>query len=268
MYKIRIDGKIVEIEKSQTILEAAKSIGVYIPTLCYHPALEPYGACRLCLVEITKEQWNGWSRLVASCAYPVENDLIVYTNSEKVIKARKFILELLLARCPESEVIQNLAQKYCISHSRFSNYLRRNSQPSPFNHLTIQPSPHLTNCILCGLCVGVCSEIVGESAISFAYRSINRKVLPPFDKPSDVCLTCGACAFVCPTGAIKLEDIVGKRKINISKAESELVKCKNCKNYYVTLKVSDRIKLKLNEISDLIDLCPKCRRKATIEKYL
>ncbi|MFH2070016.1 MAG: 2Fe-2S iron-sulfur cluster-binding protein [Elusimicrobiota bacterium] len=258
MHKINIDGQTVEVEPhrqsstEKTILEVAKSAGIYIPTLCYHPALEPYGACRLCLVEITKPEWKEWSKLVVSCAYHVENNLIVKTSSEKVIKARKFILELLLARVPESDVIQKLANQYGITKTRFSS--------------SLNPEPPTLNCILCGLCVRVCDEIIGENAICFAYRGANREVMAPFNKPSEVCLTCGACAFVCPMGAIKIEDIVDIRKISISKTEASLVRCKNCGVTFTALPVSEKVKKKFQTLQELLELCQKCRRKKTIEK--
>ncbi|MCX7716134.1 MAG: 2Fe-2S iron-sulfur cluster-binding protein [Endomicrobia bacterium] len=249
MIRLNIDNNQIEIEENKTVLEAAKSAGIDIPTLCYHPALEPYGACRLCIVEITKEQWRGWSRLVVSCAYPAENNLIVYTKSDRVIKARKFVLELLLTRCPEVETIRELACEYGINESRFASIVQQQKD---------------NKCILCGLCVRVCSEIVGESAISFTHRGINRKILPPFGKPSEVCTTCGACAFVCPTGAIRIEDTLSKHKVSISQAETELVKCKNCSKYFIPFPVSKKISLKLPEFNDWLNLCPKCRRKNTI----
>ena len=247
MVKFSIDNKQIEVESGTYLLQAAKKLGIDIPTLCHHPALEPYGACRICLVEITKESWKGWSKLVVSCAYPVENDLIVYTNSEKVIKARKFILELLIARCPESDTIKKLAEKYEVAPASFS--------------LNYEP----TDCILCGLCVRVCGELIKQNVISFTHRGSNRKVMTPFNKESDVCITCGACAFVCPTGVIKLEDILGKRKIETWHTELPLYKCKKCGKGFVSTKQLQLLKDKCVSIGDIIELCPECRRKKATE---
>jgi len=127
--KLEIDGKAVEAEKGSTILDAAKSIGIDIPTLCYHPALEPFGACRLCSVEIEK---RGRKKIVTACNYPVEDGLTVNTKSPEIIEIRKMLLELLLARCPEEGRIRRLAHEYGVMRPRFELEDER--------------------CILCGLC--------------------------------------------------------------------------------------------------------------------
>jgi len=193
---LEIDGRGVKAEEGMSILEAAKSAGIDIPTLCYHPALAPFGACRLCSVEITS---HGRSRIVTSCNYPVEDGLIVNTKSPDVIETRKVLCELLLARCPNVKVIQDLARDYGVEKPRFKLADEK--------------------CILCGLCARICEERIGVSAINFIGRGVDRKVETPFqatlDIDLDVCIACGACAFVCPTGAIKLEDITKKKPIPI-----------------------------------------------------
>ncbi len=184
MPKLVLDGKEIVAEQGATILEVARKNSVPIPALCYHPALEAYGACRLCTVEVVV---RGRKRLVTSCNYPVAEGIEVHTNSEEVRKARRVVLELLLARCPDVELIQDLAAQYGVDKPRFSL--------------------EGDNCILCGLCTRICKERMGIGAIEIMGRGIDQKVSTPFDKLADVCLACGACAFVCPTGAIKLEDI-------------------------------------------------------------
>ncbi len=195
---LQIDGREVKAEEGTTVLEAAKSAGIDIPTLCYHPALSPFGACRLCTVEITSK---GRKRTVTSCNYPVEEGLVVDTRSPEVMEIRKGIMELLLARCPKVELIQNLAKEYGVEKPRF------------------QLGDENEKCILCGLCVRMCEERMGASVINFVNRGVDRKVQTPFqvtgDKNLDVCRACGACAFVCPTGAITLEDITGKKPVPI-----------------------------------------------------
>ena len=117
MPKLILDGKEVEAEQGATILEVARKNSIPIPALCYHPALEAYGACRLCTVEVVA---RGRKRLVTSCNYPVAEGIEVHTNSEDVRKARSIVLELLLARCPDVELIQDLAAQYGVDRPRFS----------------------------------------------------------------------------------------------------------------------------------------------------
>jgi heterodisulfide reductase subunit A len=181
-----IDGAEVKARKGMTILEAARGAGISIPTLCHHTGLAPFGACRICGVEIVQ---RGRSRIVASCVYPVDEGLVVKTKSDKVIRDRKMLIELMLAHAPKAEVIQNLAHDYGVERTRFR----------------IEDEENL--CILCGLCVRICEERMGRSAINFVGRGIDRKVDTPFHIQTEDCMVCGACASVCPTGAIKLEDI-------------------------------------------------------------
>ena len=189
MIPVVIDGQSIKVEKETTILEAAQRLGIYIPTLCHHPALEPYGACRLCTVEITA---GGRSRLVTACNYPIRREMEVQTASEKVVKGRKLLAELLLARCPNAPEVQQLAASLGVTEARF------------------EPGAEDELCYLCGLCVRMCRELIGQSAISFVGRGVDRQVGTPFLKFSDDCIACGACAFICPTGAIKLEDITDR----------------------------------------------------------
>ena len=181
--KITIDGKEVDAEPGQTILEVARINGIHIPTLCYHPALKPFGACRLCSVEIER---HGRKRVVTACNYPVEDGLEVRTDSPEIIETRKMLIELLLARCPEEKRIQELAREYGVAEPR--------------SRFTLEDE----HCILCGLCARVCEELVGVSAINFISRGVERKVGTPYEELSDDCIGCGSCALVCPTEAIRL----------------------------------------------------------------
>ena len=192
MIELTINGKKYEFPEGKTLLECIESVGIKLPTLCYHKALPPYGACRLCLVEVGQ---NGRSSIQASCTYPASNGLVVNTHTEKVEKTRKIMIELLLTRCPDSKAIQQIAEEYGVKGTRFE---KKND-----------------DCFLCGLCVRMCQERMGIGAINFLNRGSNRKVSPPFDAASDVCQTCGACVSICPTERIKLEEISKNKPIPI-----------------------------------------------------
>ena len=181
---LKINGVDVNAIEGTSILDAAKKIGAKIPTLCDNPVLAPFGACRLCSVEITDKR--GRKKIATSCNYPVYSGLVVETESEKTMRTRKLLLELLLARCPTVKSIKTLALEYGIKQSIF------------------RITDLEEDCILCGLCARVCEEKVGVSAINFANRGVNREVTAPYHMISDDCIGCGACAIVCPTDSKKV----------------------------------------------------------------
>ncbi|MBN1663458.1 MAG: (2Fe-2S)-binding protein [Deltaproteobacteria bacterium] len=193
MVNIVIDGKKIKAQEGATILEAARENGVQIPTLCSHESLEPSGACRLCVVEVKK---GNRTRIVTSCIYQVDEGISVDTQSERVKGVRRIVMELLMARNPESEVIAELAEKLGVTpQKRFI------------------PDEDKGKCILCRLCIKTCESIVGVSAIGFSGRGAAKIVGTPFDENSDVCIGCGACAYVCPTGHIQMESTEDTRTI-------------------------------------------------------
>jgi NADH dehydrogenase/NADH:ubiquinone oxidoreductase subunit G len=175
MINLTINGLPVSVEEGTTLLEAAQFLGFPIPTLCHMEGLSPYGACRLCVVEIGE---GPRSRLVSSCTYPAQEGLKVRTASSRVLRARRMTLELLLATCPQSKIIQDLAAAHDIRRQRF----RQEHE----------------DCILCGLCVRMCEEQMMAKAIGFRGRGETRSIGTPFDIKSDVCRTCGGCIYVCP----------------------------------------------------------------------
>lgn len=210
MISLTIDGQKVEAIEGSSILEAAREHGIEIPTLCYHEALEPYGSCRLCVVEL--ETPRG-SHLVASCVYPAEDGAVVKTNSEMVEASRRMTAELLLASSPHAKAIQELAARMGVQQPRVS--LSDN------------------DCILCGLCVRACSEIVGANAISLVNRGFSKEVSPPFEIGSNACIGCTTCVFICPTGAIKLEDVLGDRSVHDWASDFQARACKICGDHYL-----------------------------------
>jgi len=184
MVTLTIDGIRVKVEQDKTVIQAAIQANIEIPTLCYHKALSPYGACRLCVVEIHK---NGWKKIRASCVYKVEDGIEVKTNTRELQNIRQTIIELIMARAPDSERVKEIAQKLGVRKTR---YVPRNE-----------------DCILCGLCVRMCSERMGQSAIGFKLRGDKREVSPPFDIESPRCMVCGACFSVCPTASERLKKL-------------------------------------------------------------
>lgn len=186
---LQIDGKEVKAKEAMTVAEAAKEAGIEIPTLCYLEKLKPYGACRICSVEVERK---GRVRIVAACGYPVEQGLVVRTRSHRLDTIRKVLIELVAPMTMiDGEVageIKKLAKEYGANIHRFESRFR--AKP--------------TRCILCGQCVRYCDEVVGEHAIGFVGRGIERRAAF-FPEKAKACLTCQACFDLCPTGKIPSE---------------------------------------------------------------
>ena len=197
MPKLTINGIEVEVERGTTVLEAARFLGLPIPTLCHDDGLTPYGACRLCVVEVT----NGpRTKLQAACTLPAEDGLVVQTHSARVERARQLLLELYVATTPQSKTIQDLAARYGVTRVRLT--------------------PAFEDCIQCGKCVRICREQMMAGAIGFAYRGNRRQVMAPFRPQSDVCRQCGACMYICPVCELRCHG-----------AEAETTLCSGCLNF-------------------------------------
>lgn len=203
--QITIDGRLTEVEKGSMLLENIRALGIPIPTLCNHPSLEPNGECRLCMVEITHPDWNGWSNLVTSCLYPASPGLQVSTRSDRVRETRRTLLELYLSQYPDAKIIHDLARNEGVD-----------TTPFPLED-------DADTCVLCGLCTRVCQEL-SVGAIAPLSRGTEKKVGPRPDLIAEDCTACGACAHICPTGHIQMP--LKEGKFHIWKREFEIPVCK------------------------------------------
>ncbi len=194
MITFRMNGLEVQAEEGSTILDVAKFYGLEIPTLCYNEGLTPFGGCRLCVVEIGE---GLKSKLVSSCTYPVEEGLVVRTDTARAWKSRRMMIELMLAMAPGSKVLQDMASKYGVTQVRFK--------------------PRNEECVLCGLCTRICAEQMDAQAIGFQQRGHKRKISTPFDMRSDVCRLCGACMYICPACQLRCQG-----------PQAETVLCNSC----------------------------------------
>ena len=205
MGTITIDGRKVEFTDEKNLLTVIRKAGIDIPTLCYHSELSTFGACRLCTVEDDR------GRTFASCSEEPRDGMVIYTNTGKLKKYRKLIIELLLAsHCRDCTTcvksgdcnLQTLAHRFGVTSVRYSNY--REQKPLDFSSPSIVRDPN--KCILCGNCVRVCNELQGVGALDFAFRGSEAMVMPAFDKEiaATDCVNCGQCQIFCPTGAISI----------------------------------------------------------------
>jgi NADH dehydrogenase/NADH:ubiquinone oxidoreductase subunit G len=188
---LEIDGNTVEASEGMTVLEAASQAGISIPTLCHHEKLEPFGGCRICIVEV---ETNGWTKRVVSCVYPVEENLVVKTRSEKIDQIRKMILELLLAHAPDSPDLLALAQEYGADKDRFEK--------------------EASFCIHCGLCVRYCAEVKKKHAVGFVDRGIRKEIWFVPEVASKECWDCKECFPLCPTEALQAAYVLTKSLIS------------------------------------------------------
>jgi NADH dehydrogenase/NADH:ubiquinone oxidoreductase subunit G len=197
---LQIDGKTVSADEGTTLLEAARSVGISIPTVCYHDKLEPFGGCRLCMVET---EAGGRKNLVAACMYPVEKDLVVKTRSAQIDNIRKVLTEQLLAHAPESEVLQQHAREYRADKERFAK--------------------EASFCILCGLCVRYCAEVKQKNAVGFVDRGPNREISFVPEVANKECWDCKECFPLCPTSALQAAFVLMRSLTSLqsdSRAES------------------------------------------------
>jgi len=234
--RFTIDGQEVRAEKGQTILPVALDAGFEIPHLCFNESVKPYGACRLCLVEVAKD---GKNRMTASCTYPAMEGIAVSTQTERVLRARRLIIELILAMCPDDEAIREMASEMGVDDVRFEKEDK--------------------DCILCGLCARVCDEVVGVNAIHFASKGSRREMIPPFGKEATNCIACGACVTVCPVDVIGMREDGEERTITRWKRTLKMKQCKVCGNYFAPWFQLEKFRQKANLPKGFFDICYSCR---------
>ncbi len=243
---VTLDGTTVDVPAESTILDAAQRAGIWIPTLCHHPAVSCSASCRICMVELDRGDWR---QLVTACNYPVRRDLTVSVSGARAVAARQGVMQLLLARSPECEQLAELARRMGVEGTDLP---------------TVTESQR--NCILCGLCVQVCEEVMGASAIGFAGRGPERVVATPFRQPSETCSGCGACAAICPVGTItvRIHEETSEVEISPFKSRVKLKSCGECGARLVSEPVAaavrKRISIDWESLRRTAELCPKCRR--------
>jgi bidirectional [NiFe] hydrogenase diaphorase subunit len=184
---LHIDGREVKATEGMTLLEAAQNAGIDIPTLCHHEKLEPYGGCRLCIVEVEN---RGRTNLVVSCVYPAEGNLVVTTRSEKIDRIRKMILELQMAHAPDAFELQDLAKEYGADRNRFEK--------------------EASFCIHCGLCVRYCAEVKQKHAVGFVDRGTRKEISFIPEIAAKECWDCKECFPLCPTEALQAAFVLTK----------------------------------------------------------
>lgn len=233
---IKVNGVDIKAVEGERLLDVLQRNGIYVPTLCHHDNIKPYGVCRLCIVETVN---GGSTKVVTSCNFKVSAGQVFNTETEKIKRERRMIMELILARSSRSPEMMALAERLGVKDTRFPKEDK--------------------GCILCGLCVKACEEVVGVSAIGFASRGPDRHVSSPFDLEAERCIGCGSCSFVCPTNFIKLEEKGHVRKLPLWHVEFKMQQCKKCGQDIAPEKqlkyIIDRVKLP----KDFFDLCLNCR---------
>ncbi len=234
------DGRTLQAPEGTFLLETLRQAGIAIPTLCHHPAVEPVGACRLCLVEVVQE--DGREDLVAACLYPVSDGLRVRTHTDRILAMRRSVLDLLLARCPDTPQVQRLAREHGLEQTSYA----RNLDP--------------TDCVLCGLCARIC-EHLGFSAISLVNRGTERAVAPPLNQAPPDCVGCLACAEICPTGHIRAESADGRR--TIWGKQFTMLRCRTCGTPQLTEAQANAWSQRSGLPRESFETCAACKRLAT-----
>jgi NADH dehydrogenase/NADH:ubiquinone oxidoreductase subunit G len=252
MVVISINGKKYKAQEGENVLKVAIREGIDIPYLCYQETLSPNGACRLCMVEVIS---GGKPGLTTSCTLPVAEGLTVETESVEVVQIRKVLLELYLSEAPGSQKIRELAKKYGVDRSRFTH---------------IDVTAKGDRCVLCGLCVRVCDEILGIGAINYAGRGTNTSINTPWYDISSACIGCGACEYVCPADAIDIYDQDDERIMETwNRTTLKLKECAESMKHFATERVIDLVRSKnINFLEELEGLSPDAKMRKTAAEFL
>ena len=238
LIKITVNGKEIAVPYDTPLIDACREAGARVPTLCHNENLPAYGVCRVCSVEVNEGRRT---RIVPSCVYTVRKEVKVETDTDRIRRHRAMLLKLLLARCPEAEVIQKLAAEYGVDAAP-ERFVKRND-----------------DCILCGLCVQTCRNIVGVAALAFESRGTDRKVAVPFDKENPVCIACGACAYICPTQCIDFHDEKGVRHLDKWHRRAEMMVCEKCGKYWLPDAFQNEMAHRMGLDPASFKVCPDCR---------
>lgn len=233
----KVGDRICAGTRGESLLGALRRLGYEVPSLCYHEAVSAYGACRLCLVEVGK---GGRRRLTTSCNYPVQDGIEVFLDTEKVMRHRRAVLQLLLAMAPGAVEVREIALEHGVVDTPF----RKDGD---------------NECILCGLCNRVCKEIVGADAIGFASRGLARKMTTPYDEENEACIGCGACAYVCPTRCIGIREEENVRHILRWHRVLPMKSCRKCGRSFAPAFQLESFAARIRADRDFFDLCQDCR---------
>jgi bidirectional [NiFe] hydrogenase diaphorase subunit len=245
---VTINGKKYPAGEGEILLGVAIREKIAIPHLCYEPSLDPYGACRLCMVEVVR---HGKQEMTTSCTLRATEGLEVVTDTPEIVKHRNILFELYLAEAPKSDVIKTMAARYGVTKTRF---LKKLDTTDPLGN----------KCVLCGLCVRACNEIMGAGAIGFVNRGPYTVVNTPYAEPTKDCYGCAACAKVCPTNAVEFEDRESERvMVSWSGTNVPLARCDCCGGYYApkALAIATLAHITPSLKEEVATLCPACRGK-------
>ncbi|MBI5528127.1 MAG: (2Fe-2S)-binding protein [Deltaproteobacteria bacterium] len=236
--RLTIDDVEVKAEPGEYVLAVARREGFAIPSLCHHESVAPIGACRVCLVQVT---FGGKTTLSTSCNMLAEEGLQVVTDTPEVRAHRAMNLELLLARAPGSARVREMARQYGVTRTRFPQVAES----------------ALANCILCELCMRVCSRL-GHDALSAIGRGDKKRIGPPFGTPSERCVGCASCRSVCPTACVFVRDTATSR--TIWGKTFEFVLCKNCGAPVLTREHRQHALAHAGLPEDYYDVCEPCKQ--------